>query len=235
LPDNLVQAITQTLDGFLWVGTGHGLARFDGVSFTVFNAKNTPEIENSSVTALCADRAGGLWIGTDGGGLTCLKDGMFVHYDKTDGLAGDTVRAIFETSDGALWIGTTSGLSRLARGSFHNFFKKDGLLSDVVRAIYEDRHKDLWIATGAGLNRVHDETIASFDMPNGLPNDSVRAICQDRAGGFGLGRTMGCFGMIGFGRTIFTLTTRATDCPIRLSARFAKTGRGIFGWGLTAG
>jgi ligand-binding sensor domain-containing protein/signal transduction histidine kinase len=191
LPDNLVQAITQTLDGFLWVGTGHGLARFDGVSFTVFNAKNTPEIGNSSITALCADRAGGLWIGTDGGGLTCLKDGTFVHYDKTDGLAGDTVRAIFETSDGALWVGTTSGLSRLSRGAFHNFFKKDGLLSDVVRSIYEDRHKDLWIATGAGLNRLHDETIASFDMPNGLPNDSVRAICQDRGGRIWIGSNNG--------------------------------------------
>ncbi|HEX4121699.1 MAG TPA: two-component regulator propeller domain-containing protein [Verrucomicrobiae bacterium] len=191
LPANLVQAITQTLDGFLWVGTGQGLARFDGVSFTTFNAKNTPEIENSSITALCSDRSGALWIGTDGGGLTCLKNGKFLHYGKVAGLAGDTVRAIFETRDGSLWVGTTSGLSRFADGTFRNYYKKDGLVSDVVRSIYEDRHKDLWIATGAGLNRLANGKIASFVMPNGLLNDSVRAICQDQGGRIWIGSNNG--------------------------------------------
>jgi ligand-binding sensor domain-containing protein/signal transduction histidine kinase len=191
LPDNLVQAIAQTLDGFLWVGTGHGLARFDGVAFTSFNAKNTPEIGNSSITALCSDRSGALWIGTDGGGLTRLEKGKFLHYGKASGLAGDTVRAIFEIGDGTLWIGTTSGLSCFANGRFQNYFTKDGLLSDVVRSIYEDRHRDLWIATGAGLNRLHDGKIASFVMPNGLPNDSVRAICQDQGGRIWIGSNNG--------------------------------------------
>jgi len=191
LPDNLVQAIAQTQDGFLWVGTAHGLARFDGVSFTPFSDKNTPEIANSSITALCAARSGALWIGTDGGGLACLNNGKFFHYDKANGMAGDTVRAIFETSDGTLWVGTSEGLSRLTDGTFVNYFKKDGLLSDVVRSIYEDREKNLWIATGAGLNRFHDGSIASFTMPNGLPNDSVRAICQDRGGRIWIGSNNG--------------------------------------------
>lgn len=82
LPDNLVQAITQSSDGYLWVGTREGLARFDGMEFTSFTSKNTPAIKNSSVTALCATVDGALWIGTDGGGLLCLKNGEFTRFDQ---------------------------------------------------------------------------------------------------------------------------------------------------------
>jgi len=191
LPGNVVEAIAQTRDGFLWVGTDEGLARFDGVAFTSFNAKNTPEIVNSSITALCADQTGGLWIGTDGGGLVRLSKGKFFHYGKTNGLAGDTVRAVFEALDGAVWIGTTTGLSKFEGGAFVNYFTKDGLLSDVVRYIYEDRGRNLWIATGAGLNRLYGTNIHSFVMPNGLPNDSVRVISQDRGGRIWIGSNNG--------------------------------------------
>lgn len=191
LPDNVVQAIAQTSDGFLWAGTRDGLARFDGVSFTVFNAKNTPEIENSSITALYADHTGALWIGTDGGGLVCLRDGKFSHYGRTNGLAGDTIGAIFEARDGRLWIGTTTGLSRFEQGGFVNYSTKDGLLSDMVRYIYEDAGRYLWVATGAGLNRLNGTNFGAFSMPNGLPNDSVRVICEDQGGRIWIGSNNG--------------------------------------------
>ncbi len=191
LPDNVVQAIAQAHDGFLWVGTREGLARFDGVAFTIFNAKNTPEMENSSITALCSDQRGALWIGTDGGGLDCLSNGKFSHYGKTNGLAGNTVRAVFESINGVVWIGTTTGLSKFEGGTFVNYSTKDGLLSDVVQYIYEDRGQNLWIATGAGLNRLYGTNFHSFVMPNGLPNDSVRVICQDRGGRIWIGSNNG--------------------------------------------
>jgi hypothetical protein len=60
LPDNRVQAIAQTPDGYLWAGTGAGLARFDGVRFTVFDLTHSLGINGSSVTCLCTDRAGTL-------------------------------------------------------------------------------------------------------------------------------------------------------------------------------
>jgi ligand-binding sensor domain-containing protein/signal transduction histidine kinase len=192
LPHNLVQAIAQTRDGYLWVGTLEGLARFDGMNFTTFDAKNTPEIKNSSITALCADQQGTLWIGTDGGGLVCLSGGTFSHYGKTNGLAGDILSAIYEGKDGSLWIGTTTGMSRYRNGKFSNYTKKDGLSSDIVRSIYEDRDRNLWIATGEGLNRLRgDEIMDSFTMPNGLPNDSARAICQDKGGRIWIGSNNG--------------------------------------------
>jgi ligand-binding sensor domain-containing protein/signal transduction histidine kinase len=192
LPDNLVQAITQTPDGYLWVGTREGLARFDGVKFTSFEARNTPAIKNSSITALYSGADGTLWIGTDGGGLLSLKDGEFKRFSKTDGLAGNNVRVIYQTRDGALWIGTTSGLNRFKSGKFTTYSGKQKLLSDNVRRLCEDRNGNLWIATVKGLNRLRrDGTLDTFAMPNGLPNDIVRGICQDKGGRIWIGSNNG--------------------------------------------
>ncbi len=77
LPQNKVTAVIQTHDGYLWVGTYNGLARFDGVRFTVFDDNNTPELRSSRVTSLFVAADGALWIGTFGGGLDRFKDGKF--------------------------------------------------------------------------------------------------------------------------------------------------------------
>ena len=192
LPDNLVQAITQTADGYLWVGTRSGLARFDGVDFTSYDSKNTPALKNSSITALCADHYNTLWIGTDGGGLVCLRNGRIENFATNNGLAGDQVRVIFQSQNGSLWVGTTTGMSQYKDGHFRTYTVADGLLSDAVNYIYEDRHTNLWIATGKGLNRLREGgSMDSFKMPNGLPNDSVRGICQDKGGRVWIGSNNG--------------------------------------------
>jgi ligand-binding sensor domain-containing protein/signal transduction histidine kinase len=192
LPDNCVLAIAQTSDGYLWVGTSGGLARFDAMHFTVFNQKNTPALPNASITALCADPNGGLWIGTDGSGLLFLKDGIISRYTRTNGLPGDTIKVLLKAHDNSLWIGTTSGMSHYKSGEFKNYHKNNGLLSEVVSYICEDRDDNLWIATGAGLNRLKGgEIMDSFKMPNGLPNDSVRGVCQDRGGRIWIGSNNG--------------------------------------------
>src|ERR1700691_2789661 len=64
LPQSSAQAIARTPDGYLWVGTQEGLARFDGVRFTVFDSGNEPAIPNKHISVLFVDRAGRLWIGT---------------------------------------------------------------------------------------------------------------------------------------------------------------------------
>jgi ligand-binding sensor domain-containing protein/signal transduction histidine kinase len=189
LPDNVVQAIAQTRDGYLWLGTREGLARFDGTTFTVFNEKNTPELKTSGINVLCADRQGTLWIGTDGGGLVRLAAGRFHHFDES--LVGNNIRAIHERRDGTLWIGTTNGMIEYKERRFTKFTQKDGLSSDLVTAIFEDKAGDLWIGTGKGLNRFKDGTMEAFAMPNQLPGDSVRTICQDKGGRIWIGSNNG--------------------------------------------
>jgi ligand-binding sensor domain-containing protein len=65
LPQNIIRAIHQTADGYLWLATLDGMARFDGVRFTIFNRSNSPGIQNNRFTGIYEDPAGALWLGTE--------------------------------------------------------------------------------------------------------------------------------------------------------------------------
>jgi len=190
LPHNQVQAIAQTRDGYLWVGTRDGLARFDGMQFTVFGPKNTAEMKSGLISALCVDRDGSLWIGTYEG-LVQLKDGKFSHFGMRDGLPGKQIMALRVARDGGLWIGTTNGVCRMSEGKFRSYSRKDGLASELVTSVGEDRDGAIWLATGEGLNRLRQHIMVCFNMTNGLPNNNVRSICHDRQGRLWVGSNNG--------------------------------------------
>jgi ligand-binding sensor domain-containing protein/signal transduction histidine kinase len=187
LPHNLVRSITQTPDGYLWVGTRLGLARFDGIHFTCFNTKNTPALKNHNVSALAVGLDGSLWIGTYGGGLVHLKDGVFSRLSETNGLVGNQLSCLCAAKDGSLWIGTTKGLSRYKDGTFTNYTPKEGLAFNIVRAVSEDADGDIWVATGEGLNRVKNGIVENLTAASGLPYNSVRALHLDRGGRLWIG------------------------------------------------
>src|SRR6185295_18979032 len=84
LPQNTVHAIAQTRDGYVWIGTEEGLARFDGVKFTDFDKQNTPQLKSNYIRTLLADRQGALWIGT-AQGLIQMRDGKFTAFTTNEG------------------------------------------------------------------------------------------------------------------------------------------------------
>src|SRR6184192_3296033 len=73
LPQNTINAIAQTPDGYIWLGTYEGLVRFDGVQFTIFDKRNTNELKSNAIFSLFEDREKNLWIGTLSGGLNRYK------------------------------------------------------------------------------------------------------------------------------------------------------------------
>ena len=184
LPQNFVFAILQTRDGYLWVGTQEGLARFDGVRFTVFNTRNTPALRHNDVWRLLEDRDGNLWIATSGGGLTRYRDGVFTNYGREQGLSNDHVQALWQDAQGALWIGTRGGgLNRFHEGTFTVYAAKDGLTHDTVYALAGDAAGNLWIGTdGGGVTRLRDGRFTPFTTRQGLPHDTVYAIHADADG-----------------------------------------------------
>jgi diguanylate cyclase (GGDEF)-like protein len=188
LPQNSVLAITQTRDGYLWLGTFEGLARFDGAQFTVFDKGNTENIKNNNIMALIEDQQGTLWIGTYGGGLARLKDGTFTTYTTKDGLSNDLVLSVYADSKGRLWIGTTSGLNQFTDGKFTTYTKREGLSDDHIMSICEDREGALWIGTrGGGLNRFRDGRFTAYTTKEGLPSNYVRYVYEDRKGNLWIG------------------------------------------------
>ncbi|MGI8966482.1 MAG: ligand-binding sensor domain-containing protein, partial [Limisphaerales bacterium] len=177
LPHKTVQALAQTRDGYIWVGMEKGLARFDGIQFV---ALMLPELKYSSITALCEGGDDSLWIGTSDQGILQLKEGKVFHFTTANGLCNDSIRALFATRYGSIWIGTTNGLSRFLNGHFSTFTTNDGLLHPVIRSFFEDARGNLWIGTGHGLNRWKDGKItAVYDKIGDETLSSVRAIYVD--------------------------------------------------------
>jgi ligand-binding sensor domain-containing protein/signal transduction histidine kinase len=192
LPENSVFSIAQTADGYLWVGTTEGLARFDGLRFTVFDKANTPAIHHNQVQALLQDHAGALWIGTYGGGLVRLKDGRFQSYTTREGLAGDTVRAFSESRDGVLWVGTHGGgLGRLENGVFRTLTRRDGLASDLIRAVHAARDGTVWVGTNHGLNRLRGDAVETITPQTGILHEIVTSLFEDHRGRIWIGTNGG--------------------------------------------
>ncbi len=112
LPENRIRAIAQTPDGYLWVGTSSGLARFDGVRFVVYARFNTPSMSDDNIRALAVARDGSLWVATDGGGLLHYQNGQFQSFGPKEGLTNEFVGAVVEDRHGEVWAGTNRGLFR---------------------------------------------------------------------------------------------------------------------------
>jgi signal transduction histidine kinase/ligand-binding sensor domain-containing protein len=192
LPQNSVMSIAQTADGYLWLGTEEGLARFDGMRFVIFD-KRTAGLENNQIQSLFVDSHDNLWIGTRGGGLSCYAHGRFRAYTTHDGLSNGTVVALYEDQQGTLWIGTDGGgLLRFENGKFHVFTKADGLAGNSVFAITGDRRGVLWIGTHDGLSKFSKgKFINSYASDGRLPGNFVRAAYQDSHGVLWLGTNEG--------------------------------------------
>ncbi len=117
LPQNTVQALAQTKDGFLWLGTEVGLVRFDGVEFQTYDRNSVPALPGSDIRRLLVARDGALWIGT-GAGLARWRDGASRTFTTQDGLPDNGIRTIEETQDGNLLVWTEQGSARMSGDRF---------------------------------------------------------------------------------------------------------------------
>ena len=209
LPQNTVHAIAQTPDGYIWIGTEEGLARFDGVKFTVFDKQNTPAFKSNYIKTLLADRQGALWIGT-AQGLVRMLNGKFTVFTRDEGLPSETIQAIHEDREGNLWVATATGLGLFKSGGLTTFTTKERLISGSIQALFEDSNGALWIATPYGVGRVKDGNFTNYAVRDGLGSNSVRAIQQDRDGLLWFG-SLG--GLTSFNGSRFTTYTNRDGLP----------------------
>ncbi len=210
LPHNTIQALVQSRDGYLWVGTLQGLARFDGVRFTVFDSHNTPALSNPSVTALCEASDGTLWVGTSGNGLVRMKGGHFERQSLGDSPRANTVKSIIETRDGSVWVATLVGIYRYQSGKSTHYTVKNGLSDDVVRCLYEDGDS-IWIAAGAGVHVFKNGVISRKKMPIKFSVSSVHGFFRDGDGSFWMSFTGGLGHLQNDQSTVYTKVNGLAD------------------------
>jgi len=160
LPQNSVIAMTQTRDGYLWLGTLNGLVRFDGKRFTVFDENNTPGLNSSRIVKLFEDSQTNLWIGTETAGTALVKDGRVINPPEL-ALGGSERRlaAVCEDSEGAVWLYNANGeLHRYRDGRFAPVFQGHYGPSNC-RAVIAESGGPVWVGTdrrqsaiGAGMS-----------------------------------------------------------------------------------
>ncbi|MBR1866490.1 MAG: histidine kinase, partial [Lachnospiraceae bacterium] len=107
LPTSEANAIAETSDGFIWIGSYSGLIRYDGNTFERIDS--TEGI--ASVVSLFVDSSERLWIGTNDSGAAVMEHGEYHIYNKSNGLKSSTIRSIVEGSDGNIYIATTRGVA----------------------------------------------------------------------------------------------------------------------------
>lgn len=180
LPHNTVVALAQTRDGYLWVGTTDGLARFDGVQFKRFGLADG--LPSPCMRALLEDRSGALWIGTTNG-LCRYSEGRFTSWTARDGLAGNMVLSLAEDGEGAIWVATTTGLGRWHKGRLETMGEASGIASRYVAAIAADEAGALWASvTGIGLLRHENGVFTSAGVPSENSPGNPMRMMRDRSG-----------------------------------------------------
>lgn len=189
LPQNTIEAIVQTRDGYLWMGTEEGLARFDGVRFVVSDRQTAPALRSPFVSSLFESSDGTLWIGTYGGGLARQRHGRIESF-RSDILGADRIRGMYETKSGSIYVATAGGgMLRIDGDRVTRFTTRDGLPVDRIWTVIGDGSDGLWVAThGGGVVRWRDGKVTQrITAHDGLPNDFARTILRDADGTLWIG------------------------------------------------
>jgi len=182
LPQNGIRAIHQTSDGYLWLVTFDGIARFDGNRFTVFNKNNSPGINSNRFDSLFEDRNGGLWFGTQDGGVTRYRHGSFTTYTTQNGLLHNHVREISGDDAGNLWV--------LAGDSIMQWQETTGRFIDVtpkdLRIPYSpllwEGQGGFWGSDAAGLHCFRKGEFITYGLPRWLSRSRITSAAEERNG-----------------------------------------------------
>src|ERR1017187_4081772 len=210
LPQSSVIAITQTRDGYLWLGTLNGLVRFDGNSMTPFNVNNTPGLPDNGIIFLHEDSRTNLWVGTQNGGLCGIQGGTVKRFNVS-AVGG---KIIFAEEDvetpGAVWFFTTAGkFFRIYDGKLDaqpSQFPAQ-LFDRIFRLLVPGKNSVVWQLTNGTIQKfrgeklekdfgptpwTYSQVVAQYRRPDGsflqVPFDAnVTAACEDREGNLVVG------------------------------------------------
>lgn len=215
LPQNSVYCMQQDPRGNLWIGTGKGVVRFDGLEFKHFKDTGRPAVNNYRITSMLRSSEDDIWMGTYGGGAVRYHDGRFFYYSHLTGLPHDFILCIAEGAKNEMWMGTLGGgLVKFENNRPTTFTTASGLAHNTVNTLIRDTTGKLWIGTSGGLHRLDKYTGAGsqnlnpeslrssftpttsitftpFNTRHGLPGNHITSLYEDRRNYLWVGTTRG--------------------------------------------
>ena len=176
LPTSESNALAQTSDGFLWIGSYSGLIRYDGNTFERIDSTTGV----ASVVSLFVDSKDRLWIGTNDSGVAVMEKDSFRFYTKADGLRSSSIRAIMEAPDGNIYIGSTQGIA-IIDTNMHLSLVNDGQLNDeYIRQFRLGSDGLIYGVTNSGaVFTMKDGKLTSFYDSNKMGILNIRTILPD--------------------------------------------------------
>jgi signal transduction histidine kinase/ligand-binding sensor domain-containing protein len=182
LPRDFLNTILQSRDGYLWMSTLDGLARFDGVRFTVFNKGNSPGLPSNRITALYEDCHGALWVGTEEGAVAKFQHGRFTAFNAQHGLPDGVVTSVSGDAKGNLWANIQNVSYRLREGRFATSLSgREAALFDP-NLTKSSSNGMLWVTNQHSLHLFWRGQLLTFALSNGLPSLRISSIDEDRDG-----------------------------------------------------
>ena len=176
-----IWALAQDAGGSLWLGTGIGLYRFDGISFERYNPPQGNGFASSNITALLTDSSGRLWIGFYPGGISVLEAGRLRHYPPSPALPTGLVMRIAEDQTGHIWVSSFTGLYRFDGKAWQRIGPEMGFPFNYADDVLRGSNGDLWVAAGStllklssGASRFEDTHVATgmytslLEAPGGI-------------------------------------------------------------------
>lgn len=147
-----IWALDQGPDGFLWLGTGAGLYRFDGLRFERVDPSPGQRLASIDITAVTVVAANEVWVGYSGGGLSRLRDGQVTTYRESDGLWPGMIVQILRERDGVLWAVSHGGLARFEHGRWRRIGDDWNVPTDMVVGVFVSRDGTLWLSTAGSVH-----------------------------------------------------------------------------------
>lgn len=190
LPQISVQAVTQTKDGYLWLGTQEGLVRFDGVGMTIYDQTGPRGLPDTFINGLFADREGRLWIGTRQGPAFYWQ-GQIRNFFNRDGYPGGAAYTFAQTPDGTVWIAGDHGVTAFNRDGFKHFGKEEGLPSESVRCLLVSQRGTLWAGTLAGPVFFDGSRFVRGERMDALSELRIAALLESEDGSIWFGSDQG--------------------------------------------
>ena len=192
LPQISVLSIAQDRDGYLWVGTQGGLARFDGVHFTSFTPDTEPQLPGVWIRSLLVDRDGKLWIGTYKG-LAVYADGHFTIVPANDAALHPAldVYALAQLDDGTIVVATSDGVLRVANG--HLVDNGDAVKPALSLLLHDGA---VWIGTTGAVVRIAAGHAVRIPLPARQSSAAVTRVVEAQ-GRIWAGTSQGLFVLAG--------------------------------------
>lgn len=183
LRQKTVNAIAQTADGFLWLGTEEGLVRYDGQTFLTYDERNAPGLGDRMIRSLAPSPDGGMWVGTMTG-LVRYDHGNFSSVRKQTRFFSD-VFDLGLTGDGSIWFSSDSGLRRYnphAAEGLHVYTVADGLPSNGITGIAGAPDGSVWIGTRKGLVHYINDRFETYTCSLCKGDSEIVSVAKGRNG-----------------------------------------------------